>query len=205
MGGKWNPQETAPRVNAQTVRLTWRQNPSGEWEWQAEDGKWHPQEYAPVLQAGKSSSDTTPTGAFLAIAAGAVMIIGSFLPWFTAHLGVVSINRNAFQLGNNYGFSMDGVIVLALGLVTIAIGISRLTRSEMPRWIQRSCIITGVICGVFALSDVSSITNLAHRVENSSSLVTAGVGYGLPVTVVGSAIAVIAGFILRTKRPRSTT
>jgi hypothetical protein len=127
------------------------------------------------------------------------MAIGSFLPWFTAHLGVLTINRNAYQLGNNYGFSIDGVIVLGLGVVTIAIGISRLTRSEMPRWIQRSCIISGLACGLFALSDISGITDLAHRVENGSSLITAGVGYGLPITVVGAGIAVVAGFVLRTK------
>jgi hypothetical protein len=125
------------------------------------------------------------------------MAIAAFLPWFTAHVGLVTINRNGFQLGNNYGFSIDGVLLLGFGAIAIAIGISRLTKSQMPRWIQRSTIVVGLAAGVVILLEVPSINNLAHRVESASSFVSAGIGYGLWVAGAGAALAVVAGFVLR--------
>lgn len=155
--------------------------------------------HPPTTAFQATRTDTTPAGSVLAILSGAVMAIGAFLPWFTAHIGFATLNRNAFQLGNNYGFSIDGVLLLAFGAIAIAIGISRFTRSQMPRWIQRSPIVLGLAAGLVLVNRVPSINDLAHNVEGASSLLSAGIGYGVWVTGVGAALAVAAGFALRSQ------
>ncbi len=59
-------------------------------------------------------------GAWLAIAAGCLMVVGCLLPWvsFTTD-SAASLQRHAFQFGPNLGFSADGVIGVGLGLVTV--------------------------------------------------------------------------------------
>jgi hypothetical protein len=57
-----------------------------------------------------------PTGwEWVLIVAGALVAIGSLLPWEQASTGFVSITRNGFQLGANLSFSTDGLVVMALG------------------------------------------------------------------------------------------
>lgn len=63
------------------------------------------------------------------------MALGAFLPWIQE---TPFLTRNGFQLGSNMSFTIDGVIALGLGLVTIAIGISRLTKAPLPRGLQKS-------------------------------------------------------------------
>jgi hypothetical protein len=145
-------------------------------------------------------SDTTPAGSILAIIAGAVIAASAFLPWFTAHVGFATLNRNAFQLGSNEGFSIDGILLLLFGAIAIAIGISRLTRSQMPRWLQRSSIAIGVFVGLVIADRAPEIALLAHTVQGDSSIFSAGIGYGVWVAGVGAALAVIAGFVLRSKQ-----
>src|SRR5476651_488721 len=40
-------------------------------------------------------------------AAGTLVAIGSLLSWMTASVGIVSISRNAFQMGNHESTSVD--------------------------------------------------------------------------------------------------
>jgi len=48
--GTWFPQYEAPRIPADTTRLTWREHPPGLMEWQSVDGSWHPRETAPLMR-----------------------------------------------------------------------------------------------------------------------------------------------------------
>jgi hypothetical protein len=44
----------------------------------------------------------------------------------------------------------DGIITLILGVVTILIGVTQFTATQVPAVMQRSSIATGVITGVVA-------------------------------------------------------
>jgi hypothetical protein len=70
------------------------------------------------------------------VAAGALVAIGSLLAWMTASAGIISISRNAFQMGDHESMTADGPIVMVLGLILIGIGIARLTNTSMPRFIS---------------------------------------------------------------------
>ena len=85
-----------------------------------------------------------PAGAWLAIIGGLLIGISAFLPWLTATALIDHVSRNGFQLGNNFGFSADGVVCIILGVVTVLVGIARLTNSATPRFLQRSAIVTGI-------------------------------------------------------------
>jgi Zn finger protein HypA/HybF involved in hydrogenase expression len=204
--GSWQPQATAPRVSSRTASLVWRQNPSGEWEWRADDESWHPADVAPIQFAMGDGSredvdheegDSTPAGAAMAVLAGVLMVVGSFLPWFTAHLGFSTLSRNGYQLGNHYGFSIDGVLVLAFGVISIAIGVSWFTRSQMPWWIWRSPVVVGLACVAVVILRIPGINGLARNVQSASSLVTAGTGIGVIVSIAGGVLSVVAGTVLR--------
>lgn len=205
----------------------WQQTPDGSWWFLGPDNQWHQSNIppppssppgtspshdwyssgpsavhapAPRSPVPPAAASTLPAGAWMAIAAGLVMGISALLPWVTAHALFTTVNRNAFQLGDHYGFSADGAILIGLGLITITIGITRLVGAAMPRYLQRSTIVTGIGALVVALNRAPSINDLANKVNDASNgLVSASIGYGLWVTVVGGVVAVVAGFIMRSR------
>jgi hypothetical protein len=187
-----------------------RQASDGQWQELRADGYWYP--VGPLnplgsagsLQVTQSSAaakdSTVPAGGWMAIIGGALMIIGAVLPWATATTAFGgNLSRNAFQLGNNAGFSIDGVVAVLMGVVTIVIGGVRLTNSRSPRFLQRSAIITGVVAILICADRYSGLNNLANSVRGSHSLVSASIGYGFWLLGVGGVVAITAGFILRSK------
>jgi hypothetical protein len=150
------------------------------------------------MEANRKRADTAPAGAWISLAAGVLMVVSAFLPWVTASGGFINISRNAMQLGDQQGFSVDGVVLIVLGLVTALIGVTRLTQAAVPSFIQRSPIITGAAAGFVALDRLPAINDLVQRVHSASALISASVGFGLWVAVVAGALAIIGGLVLRT-------
>lgn len=144
-------------------------------------------------------SSTRPAGAWLAIIGGGLAAIAAFLPWGTARTALISINRNAFQLGDQNGFSIDGVILLVLGIVTVLIGISVLGAFSMPRFLQRSAILSGLAITAIALLDISSLKDWADTV-NATPYASASIGFGLYAAAIGGVAAAIGGVVLRSDR-----
>jgi len=77
------------------------------------------------------------------VAGGALLSIGTLFAWMTASAGIISVSRNAFQMGAHESVTADGPIVLILGLIILGIGITRLTntssaRRSSPAWAPRS-------------------------------------------------------------------
>lgn len=157
--------------------------------------------FPPAFTGGPElSASTLPAGAWLAIVAGAFMALGGFLPWGTANTVLLgTINRNAFQLGNNFGFSIDGVIALGLGIVTAIIGVTRLTKTAMPRYLQRSPLVTGIVAVILVIVDAPGINSWASQLNNSSGATSAGIGYGLWLVAFAGALAVVAGLTPRSR------
>ena len=88
---------------------------------------------------------------------------------------------------------------MILAIITIVIGITRLTGTDMPNFIQRSSIVTGAVIGWFALSNYSSINDWAKTVNTTPSLY-ASVGFGLWITAIGGLVAIVGGLVLRQSR-----
>lgn len=145
----------------------------------------------------RTSTGANPAAAVVAIIGGLVAAVSSLLPWFTASVGLASINRNAFQFGQDDGFSIDGVILMFLGVVGILIGVTNMTRTAMPRFLARSPIWVGIGVGVEAFLQISPINNLKHNVTHACSFCSGSFGYGLYVAFVGAVLLVVAGLMLR--------
>jgi uncharacterized integral membrane protein len=136
-------------------------------------------------------------GAWIALAGGFILAISGFLPWFTASVLAESVSRNGMQLGQGDSFSVDGLLMLLLGLVTVVIAISRLANFPVPRWLQRSPVVVGIVAAVIAGSDIPSINDLVNSVRSSSSLATASVGFGVYVAIASGVVAAVGGLMLR--------
>jgi hypothetical protein len=125
---------------------------------------------------------------------GILLTVGSFLPWFTATVFAGTFNRNGMQMGENLGFSIEGLIVLMLGIVTCVIGLGLLLRFQVPAWLQGSSIITGagavfvVIVSIPGINDVVSSVN-----QDGGDYGTASLGFGLWVAILGGLLAMGGG------------
>jgi hypothetical protein len=129
------------------------------------------------------------------VAGGALLSLGTLFAWMTASVGIISISRNAFQMGAHESLTADGPIVLVLGLIVLGIGISRLTNTAMPHLVQRSPIIAGLGAAVVLGYDYHSIQHWAQSINGTYSL--ASVGPGFWVCCVGDALTIVAGIALR--------
>ncbi|MGH9107971.1 MAG: hypothetical protein ACRDY3_00645 [Acidimicrobiales bacterium] len=110
------------------------------------------------------------------------------------------ITRNAFQLGKDASFSADGLVLLLLGVVVALIGVVRLTSSSMPRWIQSSTIAPGIVAVLVCLNRLPALHSTAGKLNTSTAgIVAASTGFGVWVAIVGGALAIVAGLILRSK------
>ena len=129
------------------------------------------------------------------VAGGALLSIGTLFAWMTASAGIISVSRNAFQMGAHESLTADGPIVLVLGLIILGIGITRLTNTAMPSLVQRSPIIAGLGAAAVLGYDYHSIQQWAQSINSTYSL--ASVGPGFWVCCVGDALAIVAGIALR--------
>lgn len=136
------------------------------------------------------------------VVSGVLVAVGTLLAWMTATTGFISILRNAFQMGDHESMTMDGPIVLVLGLILIGIGVARLTNTAMPRFVQRSPIIVGLGIGVVLGIDYQSIHQWAQSVN--SGVAIASVGTGFWGCCVGDVLAIVAGIGLMSSERQAT-
>jgi hypothetical protein len=130
-------------------------------------------------------------GAVLVVIAGLLIVLGSFLPWITLRAAFVgTVSRSGMEGG-------DGIGTLLLGVVTVVIGVARLASARLPRFVQRSSIVTGGVTFLIAAIDYA---DAASRVRAASSRLSevgaASVGPGLWTLFLGAIIAVVGGFVL---------
>ena len=146
--------------------------------------------------ASEEGQAPIPTGwEWVLIAAGALVAIGSLLPWEQATSGFVSITRNGFQLGANLSFSTDGLVVMILGVVAAMIGITRLTSRSFPRWLNRSPFVLGAAILAFGIFDERSLANTVNGLRSSDSTGLFSVGYGVWLVIAGGAIIALTALL----------
>jgi hypothetical protein len=146
-----------------------------------------------------------PTGwEWVLIVAGALVAIGSLLPWEQASTGFASITRNGFQLGADLSFSTDGLVVMALGVIAALIGITRLTSRSFPRWLNGSPFVLGAVILVFGIVDERSLANTVNGLRSSYPSGAYSVGYGIWLVIAGGAIITLAGLLGRVGNAKAT-
>lgn len=147
----------------------------------------------PIYQRRQLAQDASvATGATLAVVGGALLAVGTLLPWIRALGGLVS--RNAFELGANQSITIDGPALLILGVLGAVVGIVRLAAGTDVRFFKGSALGLGIISGLWLAIEFGSLYNLADP-KNVSFI-----GYGFWVACVGAVLLVIGG-ALWTKEP----
>lgn len=125
-------------------------------------------------------------------AGGGLMTIGTFLPWEEA---AGSGSWNGMAMGAEGGFSATGIWIMLAGLAAIVIGLERMTRPRLPRWLSLAPILLGLLglvnlqYGLFTWNFISS-----DPVPNPTT------GSGLWAVLVGSGVLVLSGVVTLVKR-----
>jgi hypothetical protein len=145
------------------------------------------------------------------LAGGVLAMIGAFLPWVTATVPGdsalsfpgLTLNRDAFQLGNQLGFSADGVVLMVLGVVALVVGVTAVTPIAVPRWWQRIALLPGVLVTLVVFNRYGAIEQLVRTVKkDSGATLVASVGYGFWVAAIGGFLALAGGIILLARRAK---
>jgi len=126
----------------------------------------------------QASARTISPAAATTIGAGALLALGSLLPWATATTPFGSISKD--------GTSGDGVITLILAAVAILSGVLSLHGEKAKSgW-------AGLGAVAFALAGAGSIADMSSLPIPSTNLVIVSVGIGLWLCVIGSIVGFIA-------------
>lgn len=147
-----------------------------------------------IYQHQSQTAPNAVAGAVFALIGGALIVVGTLLPWVTERDAFALLNRNAFQLGPNLSVTFAGPVVLAFGALSIVIGIVRLLNSSMPRYVQGSTIVTGLVSG--------AIIAYNYPVNSNRAVITT-VAYGYWICAVGAGLAFLGGVMMRRPDPRS--
>lgn len=185
---------------------SWRPDPLGRYEYRYWNGtEWT----ADVSTAGSQEKDpnglapnpaatpvpvarvaparlTWPNDVRALVFVGAAMLIaGSLLPWVKAQAGFFTATKN--------GIEGDGVLTLLLGA---AIALSFLL-TRAPKTAAWLVIAFAGIATAIAVYDIVDVSQKAEDLANQNSTinVSASVGVGLWVAVLGGAVALVGGLL----------
>jgi hypothetical protein len=146
-----------------------------------------------VFQRVTPSGSSSRTGALVAVGAAVLMFVSAFLPWISnssQSLGG-SGTLNAFNLGNQGAFRINGEILLFFGVILATAGIVRLSSGEAPWFTSFAALFGGVVTIIMCLDQY--LTQGAFSALDGGS----SVGFGLIVAAIGGFSAFVAGILLR--------
>jgi hypothetical protein len=124
---------------------------------------------------------------------GLFVAIGALLPWLTLSAPLVgTVNTNGVQGGG------DGVIALIVGIVIVILAVvAGLDRSGAA---AVGVGVLAVIAGIVVAVDLPRVQDRIDAAKAQSSLINGAVGAGVYVVCVGAAFALVAAFLLYSKR-----
>jgi hypothetical protein len=129
-----------------------------------------------------------PTAGWLLIGGAAVMVLGSFLPWFTINgEDITGFSELGGEDRDGPAFVVFAVILAGFGITTLA------ARRLLP--IAILAVVFASFALIFALVDYGDITDLEDL-----GLVEAGPG--VPIVIVGTLIALAGGIVALARRRR---
>jgi hypothetical protein len=147
--------------------------------------------------SGSAASTNAPGsiawGGAVILIAGALAVLGSFLPWITATAAFVgTISRSGIDGGG------DGMITIALGILVGLFGIALVSRNGNPSVARLGAAICGVVMGWVTITDFGSVSDRLKDLETDFS--TGSVGMGLYVVGLAAALAIIGSLLAPPKR-----
>ena len=119
-------------------------------------------------------------------AGGALIALGSFLPWMSATTIFGTLSKSGLDGGG------DGLFTLAVGALFVVLGLTALSGvSDRRRW------ITVALGSVLAILLVVELVDLNKRVAGipTSPFAYANVGPGIWVLFLGTAVVFLGAFI----------
>jgi hypothetical protein len=129
-----------------------------------------------------------PLAAWLMIAGATLLIVGSFLPWFT-------IADESFSGMNEIGGeARDGPVFVGLGVIIGIFGIITLVWKRIL-----GVVIAALVVAAFAL--IAGIIDFAD-VQDLKDFFGADAGIGLPMIIAGAALAAVGSIVGLVKRSR---
>lgn len=128
----------------------------------------------------------------IVIGAGALLFIGTFLPWATFSLVVISVSVS--------GTSSNGALPLVCGLVAIGIGVLLVRGVSAIGWLIGVGVAFLIAMGL-TLHDAADLSSLSGQTSNGVS-VGAGVsiGIGLVLCILASVAGLVATIVLFVQR-----
>lgn len=129
-----------------------------------------------------------PLAAWLMIAGAALLVVGSFLPWF-------SIDDTSFSgMDEIGGDSRDGPVFVGLAVIIAVLGIITLLKRRIL-----GVVIAALVLAAFAL--MAGIIDFGD-VQELADFSGADAGIGLPVIILGAALAAAGSIVGLVKRSR---
>lgn len=119
---------------------------------------------------------------------GAIVAVGSVLPWVTAIGGFgVTVSRSGVEGG-------DGLITIGLGILIALLALTMIRGENLARW--RGALILSAAAAALMVVDYFIIEGRIRDI-NRGQTVFASIGLGVWVTGIGAAIALIASVRIR--------
>lgn len=149
------------------------------------------------MAAGRANT----IGALVSVAGGALLIVSAYLPWVTAAAFIVSVARNAFELGDGPASSWPGLALVALGVVAAAVGVVRLViRTPLPWFVRRVPIACGVGAFLVLVGKAMAARDLAGQ-DVFFGLVDIAIGPGPYLALAAAVLTVLGGVVAGRRRP----
>jgi hypothetical protein len=139
----------------------------------------------PASATGATRSNVVVGAGWALIAAGAAVVVGSFLPWVVVRAPFVG------QLTKSGMEGSDGPIFCVLGAAAAALGIMTLTR-PLRRWPGVVAVLLALAVGGFAIGEIADVQNRISSVDGTA--VDANVGSGLGV-IFGAAVVMLVAAV----------
>lgn len=124
----------------------------------------------------------------IVIGAGALLILGSVLPWATVSTAFLSLSVN--------GTAGDGGITLTLGIVALVIGVLLVRGFVATGWLIGVGVIFLIALGV-SLHDASDVSSVSSQLSQD---VGVSVGIGLWLCLLASVSGLVATIVIFTQR-----
>lgn len=133
---------------------------------------------------------THRTAALVALVGGAMMAVGSLLPWMTARSGFGTIEVS--------GLDGDGIITLVAGAVVALVAFVSLDR---PTGMPGKLVIQALGAIGFLVAVMDGMAANDRIAEMTSEVVVASIGAGLYVVGLGGVAAVLGGATMQRSVP----